>query len=81
MLTFPTQVAAMGSFSRVQPLVGLQGVHVAQRLPAVAAEEASAPVRDHVPTEVRHLREAAVALAAGKRLLPAVSPQMGVQVP
>ncbi|TNN31843.1 hypothetical protein EYF80_057998 [Liparis tanakae] len=70
--------AAVRSLPGVQPLVGLQAVGVHQRLAAVAAEEASARVGEHVAAQVRLLGEALVALAARKRLHAAVRPHEAV---
>lgn len=80
-VAFPTDEAAVGSLSGVQPLVRLQTVWVPQRFPTVAAEEAPSGVGEHVPAEIRFLGEALAALGAGKRLLSAVSSQMALQVP
>lgn len=71
----------MGSLSGVQPLMVPQTVGVPQRLAAVAAEEPPSGVGEHVPLEIRFLRERLLALWAGKRLLSAVSSQVGLQVP
>lgn len=80
-LTFSTDGAAMRPVSSVQSLVGLEAVRVPQRLPAVATEETSSGVREHVPAELRFLGEALVTLGAGKRLLAVVDSQMALQVP
>lgn len=80
-LTFPADVAAVGPVSCVQPLVGSQAVRVPQRLPAEAAEEASAGVGEHVAPQLRLLGEALLTLGAGVWLLPGVDPEVGLQVP
>lgn len=74
-------MAAVGPVSGVQPLVGLEAMRIPQRLPAVAAEEASAHVGEHVPPELRLLGEALLALGAGERLFSVVDPQVALQVP
>lgn len=74
-------MAAVGPVSGVQPLVGLQAVGVPQRLPTVAAEEASTRVGEHVAAELRLLGEALLALGAGEGLLSVVDPQVALQVP
>lgn len=71
----------MGPVSGVQPLVGLEAVRIPQRLPTVAAEEASARVGKHVPPEFWLLGEALLALGAGKRLFSIVGPQVALEVP
>lgn len=74
-------MAAVGPVPGVQPLVGLQAVGVPQRLPAVAAEEASPRVGEHVAAQLRLLGEALLALGAGEGLVSVVDPQVGLQVP
>lgn len=81
MLTFAADVAAVGPVSGVQPLVSLQAVRIPQRLPAVAAEEASARVGEHVPAQLRLLGEALLALGAGEGLFSVVGPQVALEVP
>lgn len=71
----------MGSFSSVQPLVGLQCVRVPQRLSTVAAEEAAPGVGQHVPAKFLFLREILVAFGARIRLLSVVDSQMAIEVP
>lgn len=74
-------MAAVGPVPGVQPLVGLQAVGVPQRPPTVAAEEAPPRVGEHVAAQLRLLGEALLALGAGEGLVPAVDPQVGLQVP
>lgn len=70
----------MGPVSGVEPLVRLEAVRVPQRLPTVAAKEASPGVGEHVAAELRFLRERLVALSAGKWSLSAVDPQVTLQI-
>lgn len=71
----------MGSLSGVQPLMVSQTVGVPQRFPTVATKKASLSVAEHVPLEIRLLSESLQALRAVKGFLPAVDPQMALQVP
>lgn len=80
-LTFAADGAAVGPVSGVQPLVSLEAVRIPQRLSAVAAEEASASVGKHVPSEFWLLGEALSALCAGKWLFSIVDPQVALEVP
>lgn len=81
-LTFAADGAAVGTLSGVQPLVGLEAVRVPQRLAAVAAQEAAAAARvgEHVAAQLGLLGEGVVALAAAEGSLPAVDPQVTLQV-
>lgn len=79
-LTFAADGAAMGPVSGVEPLVRLEAVRVPQRLPTVAAKEASPGVGEHVAAELRFLGERLVALSAGKRSLSAMDPQVTLQI-
>lgn len=79
-VAFSTDSAAMGPFSSVQSLVGLQAVRVPQRFSTVATEETSPSVGKHVPAKFWFLRESLVALGAGIRLLSIVNSQMALEV-
>lgn len=70
----------MGPVSSVEPLVRLETVPVSQRLPTVAAKEASSGVGEHVAVELWFLGERLVALSAGKWSLSAVDPQVRLQI-
>lgn len=70
----------MRPFSSVQSLVGLEAVRVPQGLSAVAAEETSSGVGQHVAAQLRFLGETLVALGAGIWLLSTVNSQMALEV-